>query len=77
MTQVASGRRRFDTLLASLVVLAAACGGSSSTGIGLDAGATVTLPNVVVRDVAAGADVRLADLLPAPRPILLWFWAPH
>lgn len=37
----------------------------------------VALPDVTVRDVAAGADVDLAALLPSDRPLLAWFWAPH
>ena len=35
------------------------------------------LPDVSVQDVGAGAQVNLASLLPADRPILLWMWAPH
>lgn len=35
------------------------------------------LPAVDVRDVHTGATVDLASLVPADRPILLWFWAPH
>jgi hypothetical protein len=33
------------------------------------------LPDVTVDDVAGGT-VNLSSLAPAPRPILLWFWAP-
>jgi hypothetical protein len=35
------------------------------------------LPRVEVLDVASGARVQFADLIPAERPVLLWFWAPH
>lgn len=35
------------------------------------------LPAVDVRDVASGETVALAELLPADRPLLVWFWAPH
>lgn len=33
------------------------------------------LPDLVVDDVAGGT-VNLSSLAPAPRPVLLWFWAP-
>jgi hypothetical protein len=43
--------------------------------------ATVTepspLPAVEVRDLGTGASTDLAGLLPADRPLLMWFWAPH
>ncbi|WP_420637917.1 hypothetical protein [Candidatus Poriferisocius sp.] len=35
------------------------------------------LPSVTVVNVATGADTDLADLAPADRPLVLWFWAPH
>jgi hypothetical protein len=35
------------------------------------------VPSIEVRDVHTGATVSLASLVPAARPILLWFWAPH
>jgi hypothetical protein len=35
------------------------------------------LPDVIVRDVATGAEMPLASLVPAERPLLVWFWAPH
>lgn len=35
------------------------------------------LPDVTVLDAGTGADVALAGLLPADRPLLIWFWAPH
>jgi hypothetical protein len=43
-----------------------------------DAGAAEkVLPSVPVLDVASGGTVDLAGLIPADRPTLLWFWAPH
>lgn len=33
------------------------------------------LPDLAVDDVAGGT-VNLSSLAPAPRPVLLWFWAP-
>jgi hypothetical protein len=41
------------------------------------ASAASPLPAVTVRNVSTGEWVRLADFLPAERPVLLWFWAPH
>lgn len=38
---------------------------------------TSPLPAVDVLDVANGETVALADQLPATRPLLVWFWAPH
>jgi len=35
------------------------------------------LPSVPLTDVRSGATVDLASLVPAQRPLLLWFWAPH
>lgn len=35
------------------------------------------LPSVEMSDVARGTTVDLASLIPAQRPVLLWFWAPH
>jgi hypothetical protein len=35
------------------------------------------LPSVPMHDVGRGTTVDLASLIPAPRPVLLWFWAPH
>jgi hypothetical protein len=35
------------------------------------------LPTVAVWDVGAQGWTQLADFLPAERPLLVWFWAPH
>lgn len=35
------------------------------------------LPDVAVLDAGTGETVQLAALLPADRPLLVWFWAPH
>ena len=39
--------------------------------------AASAVPAIDVRDVHTGANVSLASLVPAARPLLLWFWAPH
>ncbi|MEW6474495.1 MAG: hypothetical protein AB1679_19755 [Actinomycetota bacterium] len=39
--------------------------------------ARTAVPDVVVRDVATGADVNLRALGLPERPTLYWFWAPH
>ncbi len=70
----------------------AACGEGDVTGGGsaqaaesaatdaAEAGAAVAgtsaLPVVDVIDLATGESTPLAALLPADRPLLLWFWAP-
>lgn len=35
------------------------------------------LPTVTVWDLGGKQWVQLADFLPAERPVLVWFWAPH
>ena len=35
------------------------------------------LPSVRLTDLRSGGLVDLASLVPAERPVLLWFWAPH
>jgi hypothetical protein len=35
------------------------------------------LPSVAVWDLGAQGWTQLADFLPAERPLLVWFWAPH
>ena len=35
------------------------------------------LPAVAVLDVATGKRIQLRDFLPAKKPLLVWFWAPH
>ena len=46
-----------------------------------DGGAPVpqklTLPTVDVLDTANDQKVAFANLLPAAKPVLFWFWAPH
>ena len=37
----------------------------------------VALPTVDVLDTATGQKVAFGGLLPATRPVLFWFWAPH
>jgi len=34
------------------------------------------LPDAVVRDVSSGESVQIRSLIPAAKPILVWFWAP-
>ena len=38
---------------------------------------TNPLPAVDVIDVATGSTVNTGTLLPASKPVLVWFWAPH
>lgn len=70
------------------MTIGAACGSSDpSADIG-DAGpipeiavaqasAASGLPPTVVRDIGAEEWVQLANFLPADKPLLVWFWAPH
>ena len=38
---------------------------------------TNLLPDLVVDDVGRGKQVNLRNVFPAPRPVLLWMWAPY
>lgn len=76
----------------AIAVVLAACG-SGSTGTTNGAGGSqrpsntadgnatvperVTLPSVDVLDTATGQKVAFGGLLPAAKPVLFWFWAPH
>lgn len=53
--------------------------GAAETTVAPPTTAAVTspLPAVDVLDVATGDTVNFASLIPADRPVLLWFWAPH
>ncbi len=75
------------------VALAACGGGSTSAKVSTgtsgpqrpsnstDGAAAVpkkpTLPSVEVLDTATGQTVQFSSLLPAAKPVLFWFWAPH
>ena len=37
----------------------------------------VEVPDAVLTDVASGEEVSLRSMVPAERPVLFWFWAPH
>lgn len=80
-------KRRSLMMIAAAMVLAA-CGDADPSpsaragGATLDAAAGTSsrdaarLPAIEVTDLAGGS-VRLADLAPSEKPILVWFWAPH
>lgn len=84
-------RRRATTLAVAvgLVLNAAGCGTSSEPGTPSEsdgrplhlpvrsASVDSPLPEVVVRDLNASEWVQLKNMLPAQRPLLVWFWAPH
>ena len=76
-------RRVRAAALATFAIVVGAWGASSEpeserpAGVGAATAPVVRLPDVIVRDVAAAIDVPLTGLLPADRPLLLWFWAPH
>ncbi|MFP5224788.1 MAG: hypothetical protein ACLGH3_04405 [Actinomycetota bacterium] len=35
------------------------------------------LPDAQVVDIATGKQVNASTLVPASKPVLVWFWAPH
>jgi hypothetical protein len=85
--------RRRGALLGLLLLIAGACaespggpdqdisspttGGTSATTAAPSTSARSDVPDVVVRDVATGADVNLRALGLPDQPTLYWFWAPH
>ena len=85
--------RSWRSVVGVMLVLAAACGESetaapsspsstaaaqtTSSATGKSSARTV-VPDVIVRDVASGADVNVRAAAARPdRPTLYWFWAPH
>ena len=74
-----AGRARLAALAIGASLAFAACGGDNGDTANAAGAAPepVELPDVTVRDVTAGVDVQLTSLLPAAKPTLLWFWAPH
>jgi hypothetical protein len=82
--------RRTGVLLGLVLVLSGGCAKSDgppersasppTSGVPATTGPTAVptaVPDVVVRDVATGADVNIRALGLAERPTLYWFWAPH
>jgi len=80
----APSTRRLLAFLLAATLLVAACSNASSVETGKrpdlprSAGAAESpLPEVAVWDVGATQWVQFADLVPADKPVVLWFWAPH
>ncbi len=72
--------RRTGILIVAVTLGLAACGGSSNQPSGnapRTTPANVTLPAVEVRNSGTGETVNFASVLPAEKPVLFWFWAPH
>ena len=80
------GRLRLAAVALAAAVLATACGGPREASV--DPGvrpslqvandvSTDFLPAVTVWDVGEKEWVQLANFLPADKPVLVWFWAPH
>lgn len=79
-------RSRLAVLVLGAAVLATACGGSREASVDpgerpnlpvANAASTDFLPAVTVWDVGEKEWVQLANFLPADKPVLVWFWAPH
>jgi ferric-dicitrate binding protein FerR (iron transport regulator) len=73
------------SIVAVSAMIGAGCAGTGTTA-GEDRSETTAsantataagLPEVDVLDVADGSTVQLGSLLPAEKPLLVWFWAPH
>lgn len=66
--------------MCAAVSILGACGGAEPTQVApvpSAARAASPLPAVDVHDIASGDLVPLQNLLPAAKPLLVWFWAPH
>ncbi|MEK7426568.1 MAG: hypothetical protein AAB131_22330 [Actinomycetota bacterium] len=82
-------RRSIARLTAAVIataVLATACGGPPSASVDpgerpslpvTNAASLEVLPEVTVWDLGAKEWVQFANFLPADKPLLVWFWAPH
>mgnify|MGYP001563222065 FL=1 len=77
---------RFVIAGVAAALLLAACGGSRQASV--DQGARPELPvsasavanqlpKVTVWDVGKKQWVQFGNFLPADKPVLVWFWAPH
>jgi len=69
-------------LAGTLFVAACSSGSPVETGARPDLqrsadAAKSPLPEVAVWDVGTADWVQFADLVPADKPVVLWFWAPH
>jgi ABC-type glycerol-3-phosphate transport system substrate-binding protein len=83
-----SSRRigRIAAAATSAVLVVTACGGVPEASVDPGARPSITvanpasrqvLPEVTVWDVGEKEWVQLANFLPADKPVLVWFWAPH
>jgi len=90
MVQFRRSRFRLASIVAVGVLLLVSCGGGEGSNAkpALDSGqrpnlpvdtvsANGPLPHVTVRDLTQNRWVQFANFLPADKPVLIWFWAPH
>jgi len=77
---------RLAALAVAVIALATACGGAPEASVDpgvrpdlpvANAVSADFLPVVTVWDVGEKEWIQLADFLPADKPVLVWFWAPH
>lgn len=77
---------RLVSIAAATALMVAACGGPPAASVDpgprpdlavANPASTAFLPAVTVWDVGEQQWVQLANLLPADKPVLVWFWAPH
>jgi len=77
---------RLGSLAVAIVLAAAACSSPPEASVDpgprpdlavVEASAAPFLPPVTVWDVGEKEWVQLANFLPADKPVLVWFWAPH
>lgn len=84
MSRQRAGRVVIAGVAAALLL--AACGGSPPASVDpgarpelpvADAAVANQLPKVTVWDVGEKQWVQFGNFLPADKPVLVWFWAPH
>lgn len=85
---LAMSRQRAGRAVAAAIaaLLLAACGGSPQASVDpgarpelpvAEAAVANQLPKVTVWDVGEKQWVQFGNFLPADKPVLVWFWAPH
>lgn len=77
---------RLTAVVMATAVFATACGGPPAASVDpgerpalavTNAASLQLLPEVTVWDIGAKDWVQFANFLPADKPLLVWFWAPH
>jgi thiol-disulfide isomerase/thioredoxin len=79
MSKPGSGMIRLVALMASVILVAGACGSDDGGSSGSDQASDVPASELTMVDVADGSETNLEAVLAndGDKPKLAWFWAPH